>query len=104
MILPSNTTMEHSWDLKIGGDCYTVGKILEWVLYVSYYLAKEMGGKMEVPVMSFCAFRKAHPHDDEATLRIAFVEETDKGEIQGYLLAGLNESRKVVRLMDGLFV
>jgi len=55
-------------------------------------------------VMSFCAFRKAHPHDDEATLRIAFVEETDKGEIQGYLLAGLNESRKVVRLMDGLFV
>jgi len=104
MILPSNTTMEHSWDLKIGGDCYTVGKILEWVMYVSYYLAKEMGGKMEVPVMSFCAFRKAHPHDDEATLRIAFLEETDKGEIQGYLLAGLNESRKVVRLMDGLFV
>ena len=104
MILPSNTTMEYSWDLKIGGDCYTVGKILEWVLYVSYYLSTEMGGKLDEPVLSFCAFRKSHPHDDEATLRFAFVKETDKGEIQNYLLSGLNDSRKVVKAMHGLFV
>jgi hypothetical protein len=37
--------MENAWKISIGGDCYTVGKIIEWLLYVMYYLTTKEGGK-----------------------------------------------------------
>lgn len=102
-IVPTKSTMEHSWTVKIGGDCYTVGPILEWIMYVLHYLPAEMGGKSKQPLLNFCSFRKSHPHDDEANLTLAFTEETDKGVV-GELLAGAaGEARRIVGELGALF-
>jgi hypothetical protein len=104
MMVPSKSTMENAWEVKIGGDCYTVGKILEWMMYVMFYLPKEWGGKgAKEGVLNFCAFRKSHPHDDEANLTLGFVEEADKGVVREYLFQGLKEARQLVADMSKLF-
>jgi hypothetical protein len=104
MMNPSKSTMENAWEVKIGGDCYTVGKILEWMMYVMFYLPKEWGGKgAKEGVLNFCAFRKSHPHDDEANLTLGFVEEADKGVVREYLFQGLKEARQLVADMSKLF-
>jgi DNA-directed RNA polymerase subunit L len=104
MMIPSKSTLENAWEVKIGGDCYTVGKILEWMMYVMFYLPKEWGGKgAGNSILSFCAFRKSHPHDDEANLILAFTEEADKGVVRDYLNQGLKEARRIVSEMAVLF-
>lgn len=104
MMVPSKSTMENGWEVKIGGDCYTVGKILEWMMYVMFYLPKEWGGKGgKEGVLDFCAFRKAHPHDDEANLILNFVETADKGVVREHLNMALTEARRIVEEMRGLF-
>jgi hypothetical protein len=104
MMNPSKSTMENAWEVKVGGDCYTVGKIMEWMMYVMFYLPKEWGGKgAKEGVLNFCAFRKAHPHDDEANLILGFSEEADKGVVREYLFQGLNEARRLIAEMSKLF-
>jgi hypothetical protein len=104
MMNPSKSTMENAWEVKIGGDCYTIGKIMEWMMYVMFYLPKEWGGKGgKEGVLNFCAFRKAHPHDDEANLMLGFAEEADKSVVREYLGQGLNEARRLVADMSKLF-
>ena len=103
-IIPSKTTMENSWVVKIGGDCYTIGNIVEWIMYVLYYLPTEMGGKGgKDPLLTFCAFRKSHPHDDEANLNLAFVAETDQNGVGEYLSLAIAEARRVIAEMNKLF-
>jgi hypothetical protein len=104
MMNPSKSTMENAWEVKIGGDCYTVGKILEWMMYIMFYLPKEWGGKGgKEGVLNFCAFRKSHPHDDEANLTLGFVDTADKGVVREYLFQGLQEARRLVAEMAKLF-
>lgn len=104
MIVPSKSTMENCWEVKIGGDCYTVGKILEWMMYVMFYLPKEWGGKGgKEGVLNFCAFRKSHPHDDEANLILNFTETADKGVVREHLNMGLAEARRIIEEIRKLF-
>ena len=58
------------------GEDYTIGKILEFVLYDKYF-GKEI---------TFCGFRKPHPHIDTSILRVAFKTDIDNTEIITYLV------------------
>lgn len=51
------------YDVKIEHDNYTIGKILEDVLYRKYYL--------EQGILNFISYKKEHPHIDYGIIRLA---------------------------------
>ena len=69
-ILRSETTMKNSFDIILDNEDYTIGKVLEYILYTNYYAVKN-------PILNFCGFKKFHPHDAKSTIRVAFVTDTD---------------------------
>jgi DNA-directed RNA polymerase subunit L len=72
-ILPSESTVLNSHDIILYNEDYTIGKILEFILYTNFYHNK--------PILSFCGFKKFHPHDTKSTIRIAFHEHHDHNDI-----------------------
>jgi DNA-directed RNA polymerase subunit L len=66
----SLSTIEHAYDITLMDADYTVGKVLEYILYDKYYQGDE--------ILSFCGFKKVHPHDSDSMLRIAYKEPTEK--------------------------
>ena len=71
-IQQSDTTMENSLDIILEGEDYTLGKMVEYVMYERYY----MGDR----TLSYCAFKKFHPHNTESVLRFAFHEKSKRNE------------------------
>ena len=61
------TAMDASVDIKLVGEDYTIGKVIEHVLHEEYY--KKSGQ------LSYVGFIKKHPHDNHSIIRIAFSEE-----------------------------
>jgi DNA-directed RNA polymerase subunit L len=68
VITVSETTIPNSFDIILKGEDYTLGKVIEFILY-----AKHFG-----ETLSYCGFRKPHPHIDESLIRIGFKNPTDK--------------------------
>jgi DNA-directed RNA polymerase II subunit RPB3 len=78
MIEPTSTTINNCFDIIIHNEGYTLGKILEYVLFSSYY--------EKTDVLTYCGFQKPHPHIDMCKLRIGFKEAiVDKGIVASYL-------------------
>lgn len=73
----SETTMENCYDVILENMDYTIGKVLEAFLYEKHY----KGDK----ILSFCGFKKFHPHDNHSVLRIAFNDKIDRAMVASYL-------------------
>jgi len=69
-IKDSSTTMDNSYDIKLMNHDYTIGKLLEFMLYNQYFVIKKS--------INFCGFRKNHPHDDFCIIRMAYNEPNEK--------------------------
>jgi len=63
----SSSTIQDSYDLKLDGVGYTIGKVLEYIIHEKYY-----GG---ASILSYIGFRKNHPHDSHSIIRIAFKDD-----------------------------
>lgn len=74
LIRLSESTMRNSYDVTILNDDYTVGKILEFMLFNNYYSTEGL--------LSYCGYNKAHPHDADSTIRVAFKQETSLEEVK----------------------
>lgn len=68
----SKNTMENSYDITLEGEDYTLGKVLEYILYQKFFTTEK--------VLTFCGFLKPHPHINTSLIRIAFASPTTKGE------------------------
>ena len=73
----SETTMEFCYDIVLKDEDYTLGKILEYVIYEKYY--------KEENILTFCGFKKYHPHNSESIIRIAYSNNLDKRMVAQYL-------------------
>jgi len=73
----SETTMEHSYDIVLENEDYTVGKVLEYLLYDQFYLKDK--------ILSFCGFKKFHPHNADSIIRIAYAQIADKKTVAQHL-------------------
>ena len=73
----SETTIDNCYDMILEDEDYTMGKVLEYILYTNYY----EGDK----TLTYCGFKKFHPHNPDSTIRIAFVQPTDKNMVRSYL-------------------
>lgn len=67
----TDSSMPFTYDITIENEDYTVGKVIEYMLYALYF----KGDK----TLKYCGFEKKHPHDLNSTIRISF--NVDKGAI-----------------------
>ena len=66
----SETTMDYCFDIILENEDYTLGTVLQYVLYEKYYIKEK--------IFTYCGFKKFHPHNDDSTLRIAYSQNADK--------------------------
>jgi DNA-directed RNA polymerase subunit L len=86
IIEPGNelTTMKNAFCINLIGEDYTLGKAIEFLLYSNYY-DKPDG------IVSFCGFKKPHPHALDSFILVAFKEETDFSKVQEYVSKVVSE-------------
>jgi DNA-directed RNA polymerase subunit L len=75
IIINSESTLTNGFDVKLIEEDYTLGKAVEFVLYNNHY---DKQSAVSDKSLTFCGFRKPHPHIDESMIRLGFVENVDK--------------------------
>jgi DNA-directed RNA polymerase alpha subunit len=91
----SENTMKNCYDIILENEDYTIGKVLEFMLYEKYYEGTKN--------LTFCGFKKMHPHDSDSILRIAYLEETDKAMVKQNLKTCIQESVAVFEKIQKKF-
>jgi DNA-directed RNA polymerase subunit L/DNA-directed RNA polymerase alpha subunit len=94
-IRTSEVTMEHCYDVILENEDYTMGKLLEYHLYKRFYDKEK--------VLSFCGFKKFHPHNTESIIRIAFTDDVTMDQIKYVLKEVCDESQKQMKEIYHLF-
>jgi len=74
-IEPSLTTIPNSFDVTLVNDDYTIGKVIEYFMYSKFF----EGDK----TLTYCGYKKMHPHDPDSLLRVAYkLETSDRVSVQ----------------------
>jgi DNA-directed RNA polymerase subunit L len=94
-ITTSETTIENSYDIVLENEDYTIGKILEYILYEKYYMGEK--------IASYCGFKKTHPHDLKSIIRFAYNEKTDKHMCRTHLKRACNEAQEIFTKIYKMF-
>uniref|UniRef100_A0A6C0D3V5 DNA-directed RNA polymerase RpoA/D/Rpb3-type domain-containing protein n=1 Tax=viral metagenome TaxID=1070528 RepID=A0A6C0D3V5_9ZZZZ len=94
-ITNSETTMDNCFDITLENEDYTIGKVIEYVLYEKYYLGEK--------IFSYCGFKKFHPHSPDSTIRLAYAESGDKRMAQQHLRIACLEARDVFKKVEDMF-
>jgi DNA-directed RNA polymerase subunit L len=63
-IVKSETTLNNGFDVTLKNEDYTLGKVIEYYLYQQHFIVDK--------TVTFCGFRKPHPHSKDSLIRIAF--------------------------------
>ena len=86
-VAPSDTTLSNGYDVTMQNEDYTLGKCIEYFLHVNHYEGSR--------TISFCGFRKNHPHDTHSMIRLAFHAPTDVDIVHTYLMQAARDSAAV---------
>jgi DNA-directed RNA polymerase subunit L len=89
----AETTMENCYDIVLENETYTLGKVIEFILYNNFY----NGDK----ILSFCGFKQYHPHDDDSVIRIAFRENEEMPNIMEYIKTACNIAKSTYESIAG---
>jgi len=78
-IIPTVSTIQNGYDIELKGEDYTLGKVIEFFLHDKHYA--------EDQTITYCAFRKVHPHNPDSMIRVGFAETVgvDEGIVGGYI-------------------
>jgi hypothetical protein len=82
----SVNTMSNCFDITLENEDYTIGKVLEYFLYTKFY---------EPKILTFCGFKKMHPHDSDSLIRLAYLEPVEKATIKGHLKECIADSIQI---------
>jgi DNA-directed RNA polymerase subunit L len=91
----SSTTIDNCMDVILENEDYTVGKALEFVLYDKYFVNEK--------TLTYCGFKKFHPHDTKSVVRLAFATPTDRNEVLNILRVSAVECERVFEAINELF-
>ena len=86
-VAPSDTTLSNGYDITLQNEDYTLGKCIEYFLHTNHYEGSR--------TVSFCGFRKNHPHDTHSMIRMAFHAPTDVDIVHTYLIQAARDSAAV---------
>jgi len=70
LIKDSENTMNNCYDIILENEDYTIGKVIEYALYSNMFENEK--------ILSFCGFKKIHPHNTFSIIRISYIEPTTK--------------------------
>jgi DNA-directed RNA polymerase subunit L len=93
IVAVSETTIPNSFDITLKGEDYTLGKVLEYVLYDVHY----------DKTLNYCGFRKPHPHIDESIIRLGFKNPTDKITVITYIVNAAMEAMRIYDKISKVF-
>jgi DNA-directed RNA polymerase subunit L len=71
LIVPIKNTMPKCHEIILEKEDYTLGKVLEGLLYKNYYI-QDNGDQPNPNRLIYCGFRKPHPHINISIIRLAF--------------------------------
>jgi len=91
----SETTMDYCFDVILENEDYTIGKVLEYILYEKYYLKEK--------IFTFCGFKKFHPHNSDSTIRIAYLQNSDKRMVSQHLRFACTDASAVFKRVYDMF-
>ena len=99
-IEPSQNTMANCYDITLENEDYTIGKIIEYMLYTFFYEngknnVKKTDAPPQINTLTYCGFKKFHPHDSHSIIRVAYKKPTNPSIIKGHLQICITESIKV---------
>jgi len=89
MVSPSSSTIENCFDIKLVGEGYTLGKVIEYIMYTKYY---DKPDKSAEKILTYCGFRKPHPHIDESLIRLGFMIHLEPSEVIAYLVGASQDA------------
>jgi DNA-directed RNA polymerase subunit L len=78
----SDNTMENCFDIRLKDEDYTIGKVIEYFMYTNYFEG--------LKTLSFCGFKKFHPHDVDSIVRVAYNDPVDISMIKQNMKECLN--------------
>ena len=78
-IIPTVSTIQNGFDIELKGEDYTLGKVLEFFMHDKHYADDQ--------TVTYCAFRKIHPHNPDSMIRVGFAETVgvDEGIVAEYI-------------------
>ena len=88
----SVNTIENCYDIVLENEDYTIGKVIELILYTLHYNGDQ--------TLSYCGFKKFHPHDTHSIVRIGFKSATGeniKVYIAEYLRNAIQKGVEIFR-------
>jgi len=94
-MVESQNTMKHSFDIILENEDFTIGKVIEYMMY-SYFFEGTR-------ILSFCGFNKMHPHDTDSILRIAYKEDTERTVIKQHLVTAITNAIDIFHSIGSKF-
>jgi len=94
-IINNETTMEDSFDVILENEDYTMGKVLEYILYENHYQGDN--------TLTFCGFKKMHPHDNDSIIRVAFANKSSKTDVKALLSKSCAAASKLYKSLSHKF-
>ena len=91
-ITPVITTLQDAHTVRITGDVYTIGYILQDALYAKHCIG---------PSKNYVGFRKDHPHDSYGTLRIAIEGATSPDDIFAAITTAVGDIQNTISTIKG---
>jgi len=89
IIKKSQNTMENSFDITLENEDYTIGKSIEYLLYTKFYEG--------IKTLTYCGYKKMHPHDSDSIIRLAYKESVDIAFIKQNLLECVADAIQIFR-------
>jgi DNA-directed RNA polymerase subunit L len=95
-IYASDNTLENCYDIVLENEDYTIGNMLNYELYKTFYNDNR--------ILNYVGFKKMHPHDDDSILRVSFDDKT-KGisHVKSLLKAVVEVAIKTIVNIKGNF-
>lgn len=100
MVTTSTTTIDNCFDIKLVGEGYTLGKVIEYIMYAKYYDKPE---KSSEKILTYCGFRKPHPHIDESIIRLGFKNTIEPSEVIAYLVGAAQDANTIYEKIQAEF-
>ena len=85
-----STTMKNSFRINFIGEDYTLGKVIEYMIFSNYYNIS--GG-----IVSFCGFKKPHPHALDSFIIVSFKDEIELSIVQEHVSKVILESISIYK-------
>ena len=96
-IKKSVNTIKNSFDITLANEDYTIGKVLEYILYSTLYENKQL--------LSYIGFVKEHPHYSYGIIRIAYknTEENMKNVALEHLKFAIKKAKEIFQQISDQF-